>query len=248
MEETPVMEISPSATGIVGYPKSGHTWMQVLVAGIIYGLDPETAPDALIQELVPDVHWEEHPHGAKMPMFFKSHHLPRPEYRRVVYLLRDGRDVMVSYYHHLAALNMAEPDFLAMAREGAQLWPCKWHEHVEAWLANPFNARMLILRYEHLQTAPIEELTRLCDFIDLRCDEACLARVVNGASFEKMRHKETNQGFANPAWPRDKFFIRRGQVGSYRDEMPADVLTAFLQDARPTLLKCGYLTDETPIG
>jgi hypothetical protein len=222
--------------------------MQSLIAGVVYDIDPETAPDALIQQLVPDVHWQQRPRGPNTPLFFKSHHLPRPEYRRVVYLLRDGRDVMVSYYHHLAALNKAEPDFLGMARGDAQLWPCKWHEHVEAWLANPFDAQMLVLRYEHLQTAPVEALTRLCKFADLRCDEACMARVVKSTSFEKMRLKEASQGFANPVWPRDKFFIRRGQVGSYRDEMPADVLAAFLEDARPTLLKCGYLTNETHVG
>jgi hypothetical protein len=36
-------------------------------------------------------------------------------------------------------------------------------------------------------------------------------------------------------WPADKFFFRRGVAGSYKDEMPAEVLAAFLSQARETL-------------
>jgi len=47
----------PEDIFIVGYPKSGNTWMQNLVAGVIYGIDARLAPDSLIQDLVPDVHF-----------------------------------------------------------------------------------------------------------------------------------------------------------------------------------------------
>jgi hypothetical protein len=241
----PVMEPGPGDIGIVGFPKSGHTWMQTLIAGLAYNVDPATVPDAVVQQLVPDVHGRD-PKRHSSPMFFKSHHLPRPEYQRVLYILRDGRDVMVSYFHYQAALDKKAPDFLAMAGGGAQPWG-HWHEHVEAWLANPFGADLLVLRYERLQTAPLKELARICEFAGLQRDDRTLARVVQSSSFEKLRSKEARQGLANPAWPRDKFFFRRGQIGSYRDEMPSEVLTAFLQNARPTLLKCGYLTEETPV-
>ena len=60
-----------------------------------------------------------------------------------------------------------------------------------------------------------------------------------------MRQKEIRQdGWANgshASWPKDQFFVRRGKIGSHTDEMPSDVLDAFLQDAGPTLAKCGYL-------
>jgi hypothetical protein len=55
-----------------------------------------------------------------------------------------------------------------------------------------------------------------------------------------MRRKELQSGWDNPVWPADRAFIRRGIAGSYKDEMPPDVLAEFMQRAGPTLSKCGY--------
>jgi len=237
----PITEFSAEDVLVVGYPKSGNTWFQNLVAGVIYGVDPEYAPDTLIQELQPDVHYKRYYKRFRTSMFFKSHYLPKPEYKRVVYLLRDGRDVMVSYYHHNRALMGDDFDFFAMVRDGVGLFPCKWHEHVEAWLANPYGADMILIKYEDLQTNPVEALQRFCEFVDESRDMEFLRRVAIKASFNKMREKEVRYGWDDPQWPREKPFVRRGRVGSYKDEMPQDVLNVFLSQAGETLRKLGYL-------
>src|ERR1700736_1114533 len=149
---------------IAGYPKSGNTWVQNLVAAVVFGVDPQLAPDNLIQDLVPDVHSCRYYRRYSTPTYFKTHDLPRPEYRRVIYLLRDGRDVMVSYYHHLRALNGDGIDFQEIVRTGKHLTPSKWHEHVNAWRSNPFEAEMLTVKYEDLLENPIQELRRVCHF------------------------------------------------------------------------------------
>jgi hypothetical protein len=175
-------------------------------------------------------------------MFFKSHHLPRPEYKRAVYLLRDGRDVMVSYFHHLSAVRGRDMDFMAMVK-GKGLFPCKWHEHVEAWLSNPYRAEIIIIKYEDLKRNSARELRRLCTFISAERDDAFLERIAEQASFEKMNLKEKEGRYfrENSLWPEDKPFIRRGVVGSHADEMPPDVLDAFLKESAKTLGKCDYL-------
>lgn len=240
----PITETHREDIFLVAYPKSGITWLQHLVAGIIYGLDPAYAPDALVQELVPDVERKRFYKRFRTPMFFKSHHLPQPEYQRVVYLLRDGRDAMVSYWHFRRALEGEGVDFLEMVQKGVGLIPCKWHEHVEAWLANPFGAQMLLLRYEELLENPLGALQRFCEFVGEPRDQGFLQKVAQGASFARMREKEIRYGWDNPRWPRDRFFVRRGQVGSYKDEMPPEVLQAFLQEAGETLRKLGYPLEE----
>jgi hypothetical protein len=59
--------------------------------------------------------------------------------------------------------------------------------------------------------------------------------------FEKMQSKEARQKiYLADGWPKDKLFRRRGQVGSYKDEMPPEVLAAFLAEAGQTLHACGY--------
>src|SRR5215208_2620625 len=100
----PITQVSATDIFIVGYPKSGNTWFQNLVCSVNFGVHPEFTPNTLIQDLVPDVHAKPYYKRYEGPTFFKTHHLPREEYRRGIYLLRDGRDVMVSYFSFKNAL------------------------------------------------------------------------------------------------------------------------------------------------
>jgi len=230
----------PEDVFIVGYPKSGNTWFQDLVTMVIYGVPPSLAPPLLAQTLVPDVHARPFFQRYTTPMFFKSHFLPRPEYRRVVYLLRDGRDAMVSHYHHFRAYRDSV-DFMEMVRNESGLPHGAWHRHVNAWLANPFEAEMLVIKYEDLKQDPVTELERFCSFAGMERERSLLEMVARETVFEKMQRREMCLGQGDFEWPKDRIFRRRGVIGSYKDEMPADVLAVFMAGAADTLRKCGYL-------
>ena len=236
----PINEHGPDDIFVVGYPKSGNTWVQNLIAAALYGVELDSASDASVQDLVPDVSSRQTYPRRPERMFFKSHALPTADYRRVIYLLRDGRDVMVSYLHHLRALTSEPVDFLDLVRTGRRLFPCKWHEHVRQWWPNPFAADFLVVRYEELKRDAAAELRRICAFAGRRLETAALERAARKAAFEAMQDREKRLGWQNAAWPKDKPFIRRGAVGSYADEMPPEVLTAFLNEAGPTLKLVGY--------
>ena len=238
---THVSEFLPEDVFIVGYPKSGHTWFQNLVACVVHGVNPRSSPPLLANDLVPDVHFNGYYRRYSTPMFFKSHDLPRPDYRRVVYLLRDGRDAMVSYFHYLEAVGRKKLDFLELITSRKPLTPCKWHEHVEAWGQNPFGAQILTIKYEDLLEEPVEQLERFCQFIDRPKERAVLAEAAEATKFSNLRDKEARLGWGRPElWPADKFFFRRGVAGCYKDEMPPEVLGAFLGEAADTLHRHGY--------
>jgi hypothetical protein len=241
----PIDRVEASDVFVVGYPKSGNTWVQTLTAGLIYGLEPERLPGRLVHGLVPDVHLWKYYTRWQSPMVFKSHRLPRREYRRVVYLIRDGRDALCSLAQHRRALGQ-EVDFLRMVESGVGLTGGKkWHEHVEAWLANPFDADLITITYERLVSDPVEELTRFSEFLGLDRTAGSIERVAASARFENMRRQE--EAFGWPGWPREQFFVRRGKVGGYRDEMPRQVLEAFEREAGPLLRRLGYSTNETDV-
>jgi hypothetical protein len=173
-------------------------------------------------------------------MFFKSHHLPRPGYRRVVYLVRDGRDAIVSYYHFLNQLHGRAYDLSRLVRYGEALDYGPWHEHVDAWIANPFGAEMLVIRYEDLRVRPEPEVRRFCEFAGLDCPAALIEEVVRRSSFESMQAREKKYGME--AWDSSKgLFVRRGKVGGFRDEMAPDILEAFNVQSDHALRKFGYL-------
>lgn len=240
---TPITEFHAGDVFIVGYPRSGHTWFQNLIAAVIYGVDPEYARDTLVQELVPDVHYKQFYKRYSSPMFFKSHFLPRPDYRQVIYLLRDGRDAMVSYFHFLSTTKGREINFMKMVRDGNDLFPCKWNEHVKMWSSNPYNARIMTIKYEDLIENIEQEMHRFCAFIGIERSDPFLKNLTKKATFETMRRNEVIFGWdklGSIEWPKDKPLIRRGQTGSYKDEMPPDVLDVFMRESYETLVKCGY--------
>lgn len=235
----PSAECLPEDIFIVGHPRSGNTWVRNLIAGAIYGADPQYAPYTLVSDLIPG----DTPYYRRYatPMFFKSHYPPRPDYRRVIYLIRDGRDVMVSYFHYIKAMRGQDVDFLNVVQGDKVLWPYKWHEHVEGWLANPYGADIVTIKYEDLKRDTVHELRRLCEFAGFKRDESFLKLIAEKASFNSMRQKEVLYGMGDPRWPKDTFFVRRGEIGSYKDEMPKAIEEVFMRDAENTLRKLGYL-------
>jgi len=241
---TAIQQHLPQDVFIVAYPKSGVTWFQNLVCGLVYGVNPELCPPWLVDDLVPDVHFFRFYRRYATPMFFKSHHLPQPDYRRVVYLTRDGRDVMVSFRHYQEALGRKTLDFLKFVTE-EQNFPGKWHQHVEAWARNPHGAEILNLKYEDMLKEPCKALERFCEFMGLRRSPGQICAVVEAAQFNHLHEKEIKfQENRAVQWPAGKFFFRRGIAGSHKDEMPPEVLQAFMSDASGTLRGNGYPVDE----
>jgi hypothetical protein len=230
---------------IVGYPKSGNTWFQNIFASLVYGVDAYLSPDSIIQDLIPDVHYKRYYRRYSTPMYFKSHCRPRADYQKVIYLVRDGRDVMVSYYHYLKVLRAKrneETHYEDIVKNRVGLFErCKWHEHTEAWLSNPYNAEICMIKFEEMRSQPIPTLQKICEFIKVEADQALLEKTIQQTAVDKMKAKEARWGQNNPAWPKDQSFVRRGQAGSFKDEMPPDILEYFLEESRPALQQLGYL-------
>jgi hypothetical protein len=241
----PIRDFLAEDIFIVAYPKSGATWFQNLIAGAIYGVDTKFSPPALVHDLTPDVHYSRYYRRYATPMFFKSHALPCPQYRRVVYLLRDGRDVMVSYHHYREVIDKTKIDFLEFVSPETDLFPCHWRQHVDAWTENPHAAHILVIKYEDLICEPLKQLERFCGFAGIAREPNHLHAVVQANAFHNLREKEAQMGFGRPdhAVETGPFFFRRGVVGSYKDEMPPDVSRVFLNQAGNTLQRCGYALD-----
>jgi Sulfotransferase domain len=241
----PIDDVEPEDVVIVAYPKSGSTWFRYLVEGAVYGIDASIAPPDFLDRLLPAPHSTRYYRRFQTPMFFKTHHLPRPEYRRVVYLIRDGRDVMVSLLHHLRRTGVIDDsvDLLQLVQSRRWLYPSPWPEHVDAWDENPYGADRMTIRYEDLLRDPVKELTRLCEFSGVERDPSFLAAVAERTTFDRVQARAREIKARRDPTGSGKLFFRRGQAGSHRDEMSAEALHAFLAQAGPALERSGYPID-----
>lgn len=231
---------------VAGYPKSGNTWCQSCVAAMMYGLDVTRTPDAVIQSLVPDIHVRTHFIRFQTPMVFKTHRTPRPRYRRVIHLLRDGRDAMSSYYHYARNLwGEEDNDWESIMRRGA-IGNIKWHEHTQAWLDNPYKARILTVRYEDMKRKTVPTLGEIAAFLGLQLTKRQLRYVAKVTTFSRMQDREARLGWTCE-FPKDKRFVRRGTVGNHKDEMPPEILRAFEQESEEALRATGYWNERKTV-
>src|SRR6266566_2478113 len=92
------LTVYPDDTFLVSFPRSGNTWTRFLVCNLVNPDDPVTfvGIESRIPEIydVPDRILRRFPR----PRIIKSHESFDPRYRKVIYIVRDPRDVAVSYY------------------------------------------------------------------------------------------------------------------------------------------------------
>lgn len=241
----PIDNTSDNDVFIVGFPKSGNTWMQSLISGLYYGIDSELLPDSLAQELVPDVHYKKYYKRFGNICFFKSHSLPQQHYKKVIYIVRDGRDAMCSYLHFNTRLGNSVT-LEEMINTGKFVFPCDWHNHVQQWLSNPYNSKIHYIRYEDLLNNTFFELKKIASFIGIDRTDEQINKAIEGNTLENMRTKAIKyNGLGQKDWRGDIGinFFRKGVVGDFKNEMTDDLIQKFNQKSEKELKAFNYTID-----
>ncbi len=139
-----------------------------------------------------------------------------------IYILRDPRDVAVSYSHHLGRpvdeviRFMADPE-AATGGTDAKVYErlSSWSAHVHFWTRHP-NPRLHVMRYEDMVAAPAESFGAVIRFLGHEPAAARLARAVEFSSFAVLQGQERQHGFAERPAESAAAFFRVGQVGQWR--------------------------------
>lgn len=244
--------VRPTDIFLCGHPKSGMTWMKFLLA---HALLEKRAGEHLTlknqNRYVPDLP-KTFPHEPlriwryahrPAPRVFFTHALFDPRFTRgrVIYMLRDPRDVLVSHYHHhrrrTAAFNLTLSEFIRTRAHKLFLWD----EHVESWLRPGHDQRAIhVCRYEQLRAAPHEHFAQVLAFTGAAHTPADIDRAVAQSDFKRMRAIEQKYPAHYTKYDPAEFQVRKGQVGGWRAEMtPADAAYV-AQRFGPTMRRLGY--------
>ena len=174
--------------------------------------------------------------------------------RCAVYLIRDPRDVAVSFAHHtdqtvvqatqrlcspVAGINTGTDDIAAQARQHLGTWS----EHVLGWVDRaPFPVH--VLRYEDCLADPVAAFGAALGFAGFDIGEDELRDAVAHASFTSLQERERTLGFAERLG-RSPFF-RRGTAGGWRDELDPDLAARIETTHAEVMRRFGYL--DAPAG
>ncbi len=170
--------------------------------------------------------------------------------RAALYIVRDPRDVAVSFAHH-SSLSL-EASVAYMADPGAAFYAGAdtrhiqvrqrlgtWSQHVLSW-AGATGFPVHVLRYEDCAERPVEAFGQAFAAAGLERTEAEVAAAVDKASLGRLQAQETEVGFRERAGREVRFF-RRGRVGSWREELPAHLARRVERDHAAVMERFGYL-------
>jgi hypothetical protein len=230
---------------VVEFPKSGVTWLTFLLANVnaqIAG-DRRAVTFFNLNDFVPDVESVSHVSVPRAALpgyrFFKSHAPYMAEYRKVFYLVRDPRHVMVSYWTFLTGLGWFRgtlDQLVADRKHGIRAWV----GHVTGWLdgIHP-SASFALVRYEDLLSNPHGELSRLYRLLGMPVTDEVIATAVQRSSIERMRELEVEAAASHPALKSFEF-VRRHAPGAARAPVPDRVREMIEREGGAIMERIGY--------
>jgi len=220
---------------LVSYPKSGNTWMRYLLA---YSIWPDVSEIDLVQmaDFIPSCgiqHDVEKMLDANSPCNQLKHRIIKQHFnysteaakryaKRVIYIVRDGRDAIVSYWYYCNQRDGTNISFSKFIEASSKHGYGSWNKHVLGWLHAPIKEK-IIIRYEDMLHDTEACLRRTLEFAEISvCDEA-IENAVRHASFNSLKRIEQYKGF-NLEELKSIEFIRKGKSGSWQDTFgPGDI-------------------------
>lgn len=235
---------------LVSYPRSGNTWARFLIANLLF---PDREVNFLnIDLLIPDVLNINRRTLAKVPRprLIKSHEYFDPQYKKIIYIVRDPRDVAVSYYYFYLKQRFI-PDrypieqFIERFVSGS-IDPeyATWGEHVRSWLATwQGRSGFLFLKYEDMQVDPAGELAKVAAFLEIPNDSAGLTRAVRLSIADRMRElekRDEGRWIGTRAKRKDIRFVRGATVGGWRTSLRMEDVAAIERQWGALMKFLGY--------
>lgn len=227
---------------LASFPRSGNTFLRIILNSV-FGLSTSTLYPHLavgineahdqMNELIGDVE----PAGTLAQLetdaeihFLKTHELvPAGDQSPAVYVVRDGRDALVSYAHFVRTYEPDQYSELSFHQSLEMLirsWDQfgGWSRHVMAW--SDRTAPTAIVRYEDLLIAPVESVV---------------------ASFGKLGVPLPTASGAVPDFhdlrAQIPAFFRRGQTGAWKTEMTKGLQELFWSIHGMAMERFGYGRD-----
>lgn len=228
---------------LVTFPKSGTTWMAHLIANVVVamndidlrvgisnvdGILPDAPAVSMMQNRLVD-----HFPGYRI---FKCHSPVNPSFKRVVYVVRDPRDVMASFYKFQVGLGLFSgsiSEFVRTKRYGIAAWV----DHIAGWFErSSVDVSFKYLRYEDLKADPVAAIGGVFSYFGHDVPQAILHGAAERSTFAAMKQDEADKAYGGRSRLAAFSFFQRGEIRGFSEQLsPQDV--TFIEDQAGAWMK-----------
>ena len=226
---------------VVGFPKSGTSWIQVMLTNMYDDWGNHKLPLSKVPSLhgdgndFPTMHYYgyETALALESPRLMKSHlrreYFPArwPEHGKVVHITRNPKDVCVSFYFESAGFAELSKgkvklptdfDGFVEAFTGGEVAFSPYVDNIASWW-NFEHPNLCKLVYEDFRHEPRAALEKVAQFLGKPVTEERLTEVAEKGLFENMKDNDYRFqiNHVDLREGTDKPFVRKGKIGGWRD-------------------------------
>ncbi|XP_010745095.1 amine sulfotransferase [Larimichthys crocea] len=231
------LEIRDSDVFVVTYPKSGTIWMQQILL-LFEAKGDVTAISKLNNysnaDLIPWIEVNGNrqafitaPSPRLRVTHLQQHFMPAALSQRkgkVIYVARNPKDVLVSYFYFHKVANMLETpkdfdDFFEKFMRG-DVYGCSWFDHIKTWYSHKDDMNMLFITYEEMIQDLHSAVQKISLFLGKELTDEQLANVVKHSTFNNMKkipqanYEQVPGDLLNH---HQGTFMRKGTIGDWKN-------------------------------
>ncbi|XP_073913954.1 sulfotransferase 2A1-like [Castor canadensis] len=224
----------------LSYPKSGTNWLVEILCLIHTKGDPKWIQSMPIWDRAP---WLEAENGfmslqgMEGPRLITSH-LPFQLFPRsfssskakVIYIIRNPRDVSVSGYFFWEKMNICK---IAKSWDEYFEWFIQgnvpygsWFEHIHGWMSMRERKNFLVLSYEELKKDTRGTIEKICKFLRKKLEPEELDLVLKYSSFDAMKENKMSN-FSLFLRNDSTILLRKGVTGDWKNHFSEAQVEAF---------------------
>lgn len=220
-----LLELDSNDQILAGYPKTGSTWIRYFLYSLLMQrLDNSIATIDAMDEFMPEFAndsffqlWQ----FEECARIIKTHQrgLPFLRNKRAALIVRDPRDIVVSYYHYVSGLKAngfdgTLSDVLKHPKMGAE----SFFKHYASWR----NSAGLILKYEDLKDDPLTGFTTLANFYGVSRSSEEIQLAIGKSDFSSMRSAQQRSTKLKSEFKEGHQFVRSGKKAQWKDLFSAE--------------------------
>ena len=209
---------------IVSYPKSGNTWVRLIVGEIFFKNVNYNNLDKLLPE---SYSYKESSYIETKDKFriFKSHDYFDHRFKKVIYVVRDPREVIVSSYFFQIKIGTIKKNyskrlfFKEFLKGKFDSNFGSWEQNVGSWFGSKKN-NIIFVKYEDLISNTKSEINKIAKFLGKSLTKKKLNKIIKKTTFNNLKKEEKDVQLNwnsikknNP----DINFFRSGKINSWKN-------------------------------